>query len=77
MRGLSSRYFFGDKTALAAFMSGSAKVLPEGLEDLECNWGNIVNRHLIPYVQPAYLKENQETTKINIELPDGTNYQIV
>ncbi len=58
-------------------MSANTKNLPEGLKDLECNWGNIVNWPPILYVQPVDLNKKQEKTKIKVKLPDGTNYQTV
>ena len=58
-------------------MSGSAKSPAEWLKDLECEWGNIANQPLIPYVAPVDPYEKQEKTKIKIKLPDGTNYQMV
>ena len=58
---------------LLPVMSASAKNLPEGLKDSECERGNIVNRPPIPYVEPADANGKQETTKIKVKIPDGTN----
>ena len=38
---------------------------------------NIIYRPPIPYVEPADPNGKQETTKIKVKLPDGTNYQMV
>ena len=62
---------------LVPIMSAKAKSPPEGLKDLECKQGNIINRPSILYAQPADLNEKQKTTEIKVKLPDGTNYQMV
>ncbi len=35
-----------------------------------------MNQPPIPYVEPADPNRKQETTKIKVTLPDGTNYQM-
>ncbi len=71
------KLFLETKLLLVSIMCASTKNPPEGLKDSECKRGNIVNQPPIPYVEPANPNGKQETTKIKIKLPDGTNYQMV
>ena len=51
--------------------------MAEGLKDLECEWGAIANRPPIPYLAPVDPYKKQKKTKIKVNFPDGTNYQMV
>ncbi len=71
------RLFLETTPLLKAIMSRNLKSLLDGLKDYECERGNIFNWPLIRYVQPVDLNEKQKKTEIKVELPDGTNYQMV
>jgi hypothetical protein len=70
------RLFLETRSLLVPILSANVKSPPEGLKDLECKQGNIINRPPIPYVEPADLNKKQEMTKIKVKLPDGINYQM-
>ncbi len=57
-------------------MSSSLKSPPEGLKNAECKKGTPPVRLPILYVPPTDLHEKQETEQINIELPNGTKFQM-
>jgi hypothetical protein len=57
-------------------MSSNLKSPLEGLKNAECKKGTPPVRPPIPYVPPTDLHEKRETEQINVELPDGTKFQM-
>ena len=50
--------------------------MPEGLRNTKCEKGTLPIRPPILYVPPADLHEKRETEQIEVELPDGTKFQM-
>jgi hypothetical protein len=58
-------------------MSGtSVEGTQEGLQDSECERGNVINRPPIPYVPPVDHHEKWDSDQIKVKLPDGTHFSM-